>query len=73
MSVARVGQIHFFYKARLLSDVFNPGHETMQAALFKEEDIPWDEIAFKTVKETLHHFFDDRRRGAFSIHQMDIH
>ena len=52
MNVVRVGQVHFFYRARLTSDVFDPGHETMEARLFAEEDIPWDEIAFRTVKET---------------------
>ena len=72
LSVVRVGQEHFFYRARLLSDTFQPGHETLEARLFSEEDIPWDEIAFRTVKETLECFFADRRRGHFGIHQIDI-
>ena len=73
MSVARVGQIHIFYKARLISDKFNPGYETMEAKLFEEADIPWEEIAFKTVKETLKNYFEDRKLGIFKIHQLDIH
>ena len=72
LNVVRVGQVHFFYRARLLSTVFNPGHETIEARLFTEAEIPWDEIAFRTVKETLEHYFDDRRKGKFSIHQVDI-
>ena len=72
MSVARVGQVHIFYKARLLSDVFDPGHETMEARLFEESEIPWDDIAFKTVKETLQFFFTDRKLGFFDIHQLNI-
>src|SRR5918993_946631 len=47
----RVGQVHLFYRARLLSDHFEPGHETLEARLFSEAEIPWDEIAFKTVRE----------------------
>ena len=35
MNVPRVGQVHIFYKARLLSDVFNPGFETIEAKLFE--------------------------------------
>jgi len=73
MSVARVGQIHVFYKARLISDKFNPGYETMEAKLFDEADIPWEEIAFKTVKETLKYYFEDRKLGIIKIHQLDIH
>jgi ADP-ribose pyrophosphatase YjhB (NUDIX family) len=72
VNVARVGQVHLFYRARLLSDRFKPGFETIEARLFAEDEIPWDEIAFRTVKETLEHYFADRRAGSFSIHAIDI-
>ncbi len=72
MSVPRVGQVHLFYRARLLSDQFAPGHETLEAKLFSEEEIPWEEIAFRTVKETLECFFADRRQGSFQVHNRDI-
>lgn len=72
LNVARVGQVHMFYTARLLSDTFAPGFETIEAQLFTEAEIPWDEIAFRTVRETLQLYFADRRSGQFSIHQVDI-
>lgn len=72
MNVPRVGQVHLYYRARLLSDRFNPGPETMEARLFTEADIPWDEIAFRTVRETLTHYFADRRKGQFGFHTLDI-
>jgi len=72
LNVARVGQVHLFYTARLLSDHVNPGHETMEARLYGEAEIPWDEIAFRTVKETLEHYFADRKAGKLSIHVIDI-
>lgn len=72
MSIARIGQVHVFYLARLLSDRFDPGAETLQARLFSEAEVPWDELAFTTVRETLRCFFADLRRGAFGVHDMDI-
>jgi ADP-ribose pyrophosphatase YjhB (NUDIX family) len=72
LSVPAVGQVHLFYLAELLSERFDPGHETIEARLFREDEIPWEEIAFRTVKETLVRYFDDRRRGAFSVHTLDI-
>lgn len=72
LSVPRVGQVHLFYRAKLLSDVFDPGFETIEARLFAEHEIPWEEIAFRTVKETLEHFFADRKRGSFEVHNLDI-
>ncbi|MBP6304426.1 MAG: NUDIX hydrolase [Giesbergeria sp.] len=72
MNVPRVGQVHMYYRATLLSDQFNPGVETMEARLFSEAEVPWDELAFRTVKETLEHFFADRQRGQFGVHLVDL-
>lgn len=72
LNVARVGQVHLFYRARLLSDQFSPGFETIEAQLFAEHEIPWDEIAFRTVKETLERYFSDRRAGRYGFHVVDI-
>jgi ADP-ribose pyrophosphatase YjhB (NUDIX family) len=72
LSVPRVGQVHLFYRARLLSEVFDPGHETIEARLFTQDEIPWEEIAFRTVKETLERYFEDRARGAFNVYNLDI-
>lgn len=72
VNISRVGQVHLFYRAQLLSDQFDPGFETMEARLFDEQDIPWDEIAFKTVGETLKRFFADRSRGHYAVHVFDI-
>lgn len=72
MNVPRVGQVHMYYRARLLNTQFNPGHETIEARLFTEETIPWDEIAFRTVRETLECYFSDRRQGSFGFHVRDI-
>ena len=72
ISVPRVGQVHLFYLARLLSDEFNPGHETIEARLFTEDEVPWDEIAFRTVRETLTRYFADRRKGSFAVHTLSV-
>jgi ADP-ribose pyrophosphatase YjhB (NUDIX family) len=72
VNVARVGQVHLFYRAQLTSDQFQPGVETQEAMLFSEADIPWDELAFRTVKETLERFFADRKAGSFGFHVLDI-
>ena len=73
LNVVSVGQIHLFYRARLLSPEFNPGPETLEAQLFHEHEVPWDQIAFRTVRQTLQHFFEDRRLNRpFALHSGDI-
>jgi len=73
MNVVRVGQVHVFYRAKLLSPEFDPGPETLEARLFHEHEIPWDEIAFHTIREALQRFFEDRRSGnGYPLHTSDI-
>ena len=72
MNVMRVGQVHMYYLAPLTDTVFNPGPESIEARLFREDEIPWDDIAFRTVRETLKRYFEDRRKGAFGFHTLDI-
>lgn len=73
LNVVHVGQVHYFYRARLLDIDFDPGPETIEARLFHEDELPWEELAFRTVKETLMRFFEDRKKGEFPLHTMDIH
>lgn len=72
LNVVRVGQVHLFYLATMRSTALDPGPETIEARLFREHEIPWDEIAFKTTRETLLRYFEDRRRGQFGVHCADI-
>lgn len=72
LNVVRVGQVHLYYRARMLDTTLDPGLETIEARLFLEHEVPWDELAFRTVRQTLEHFFADRRAGAFGVHAGDI-
>jgi ADP-ribose pyrophosphatase YjhB (NUDIX family) len=72
LNVARVGQVHLFYRARMVDATLDPGPETLEARLFHEHEIPWDEIAFRTVRDTLQHFFACRRNGSYPLHCGDI-
>jgi ADP-ribose pyrophosphatase YjhB (NUDIX family) len=72
MSVPRVGQVHLYYLAELQSEEFNPGFETQETKMFLESEIPWEELAFRTVQETLKHYFADRQAGQFQVHAFNI-
>ena len=72
LNVVRVGQIHLFYRARMLDLDFTPGPESIEARLFGEAEVPWHELAFRTTKRTLEFYFADRRTGSFELHCADI-
>ena len=72
LNVVSAGQVHLFYRARMLDTTVNPGPETIEARLFKQSEVPWGDLAFRTVKLTLEHYFAERESGQFSIHFADI-
>src|SRR5882672_9897066 len=72
LSVPHVDQVHIFYRARLLDQDFAAGEETLEVGLFRQGEIPWKEIAFRTISETLRHFYADRKAGAFGFHAGEI-
>jgi hypothetical protein len=60
------------FRARLLDLGFGPGTESLEVRLFSEAEVPWDEIAFAVVKETLKLYFSDRKAGSFPLRTGDI-
>ena len=78
LNVVRVQQVHMFYLATLLDLDFAPGEESLDVQLFSEAEIPWDDLAFPTIRATLELFFADRARmrehgGDYGFHDHDIH
>src|SRR3990170_8721386 len=57
ISVPHVNQVHLFYRARLADLNFQPGEETLEVSLYEEAEVPWQDVAFRTVALTLRHWF----------------
>ncbi|WP_221795408.1 NUDIX hydrolase [Oceanobacter mangrovi] len=58
-SVIHISQVHLFFKAELPEPVFASGPESLEVRLFEPAEIPWDELAFATVSETLRRYLQD--------------
>ncbi|MBL8439124.1 MAG: NUDIX hydrolase [Zoogloeaceae bacterium] len=72
INVPHISQVHIIYRARLLDLEFGPGEESLDVRLVDESDIPWDEIAFRTIGMTLRRYFDGRRRGEIGFFTADV-
>ncbi len=77
INVPHVHQVHLFYLAELLDLDYAAGTESLEVALFREEEIPWSDIAFPTVEYTLRAYFSDLAKvrtgdGGFGLHTDDI-
>jgi ADP-ribose pyrophosphatase YjhB (NUDIX family) len=71
-SIPHVSQVYILFRARLLDAAVKAGAETLEVRLCTEQEVPWDEIAFATVKNALLHYFADRKAGTFGFHMGTI-
>jgi ADP-ribose pyrophosphatase YjhB (NUDIX family) len=72
VNLPHIDQVYMLFRGRLLDLDFSPGEESLEVELMSEEQMPWDTMAFPTVTEALKLYFDDRRRGEFAVHMLDI-
>ncbi|HET7588420.1 MAG TPA: NUDIX hydrolase [Gammaproteobacteria bacterium] len=73
VNVARINQVHLMYRAEMVSGDFAPGPESLEVSLVAEAEVPWDQIAFPSVRFTLENYFGDRHAGrAFQFRTTNI-
>jgi len=66
--VLHANQVHVMFRARLPRPEFGAGAESLESMLCTEEQIPWPEIAFRSVDFALRHYLEDRREGVERHH-----
>ncbi len=71
-NLPHISQVYVFFRARLLDLDFHAGSESLEVALFDEADLPWDELAFPVIRDTLRYYLQDRRRNSFPTRVGDI-
>ena len=71
-NIVFVNHIYMMFRATLQELDFGPTSESSEVRLFKEGEIPWDDIAFPVMEETLDMFFKDRKKGKFPFRIKDI-
>ncbi len=66
-NLPHVNQLYIIFRARLMDLEFEPGYESEDVRLFTEKDIPWNNLAFGTVRQTLRFYFQDCRLNRFPM------
>jgi len=56
----------------LLDLDFYAGIESLDVKLFTESEIPWDNLAFPVINETLQHYFKDRKDDVYPVRYSEI-
>jgi ADP-ribose pyrophosphatase YjhB (NUDIX family) len=71
-SLPHISQVYTFFRADLIGPTYSSGPESLEVELFSEQDIPWDELAFPVITQTLQHYFNDRKTDVFPTHYADL-
>ena len=71
-SIAHINQLYTIYRGDLVDGVASPGEESLDVALLTESEIPWQDIAFHVINETLKLYFKDKKQGSYKTHYGDI-
>lgn len=71
-NLPHINQVYVMFRSELVGGRASPGAESSEVALMEEKDIPWREIAFPVIKESLELYFEDKRNQAFSLHYGDM-
>lgn len=65
--VPYIHQVYMFYRCTLDNGAYGVGPESLETSLFREDEVPWEEIAFPVVKQTLKSYFADRHRDSYPL------
>ncbi|MGB3799485.1 MAG: NUDIX hydrolase [Lewinella sp.] len=62
-NLQKVNQVYLQFVGELVNGEYGVGPESLECRLFREEEIPWDAIAFTSSTFTLRAYFQNRRLG----------
>jgi ADP-ribose pyrophosphatase YjhB (NUDIX family) len=64
--IPRISQVQIMYRAHLAAPEFAAGPESLEVRLFAWDEIPWDELAFPSVRWALDHYRECLASGDFT-------
>ncbi len=67
-----INQVYLMFRARLIDQNYKAGSESLEVRLFSEDEIPWDQLAFRVIEKTLERYYSDRLKGEYCFHMDDI-
>lgn len=67
-SIPHINQVYVHFLGQLETLEFGVGEESEEVQLFREEQIPWQEIAFTSSIFSLQTYFADRQAGQHQVH-----
>lgn len=71
-SLPHINQVYIIFRGFSPSGLAAPGPESLEVAFVDEQNIPWEELAFPVITETLEHYVKDRHLPSLPTRIGDI-
>ncbi|MGI9289714.1 MAG: NUDIX hydrolase [Gammaproteobacteria bacterium] len=68
VDVVHAGQVHVFFRGKLIDGAYAAGDESLDTALFSPAEIPWEEIAFPSGTIALKQYLEQSAKGIEVVH-----
>ena len=72
VDIPHIGQTHLFFRAELDTPEFGAGDETLQARLFAPDEIPWEDLVFRSSHSALRAWIADSVHGVFPTRHVTL-
>lgn len=72
IDVPQISEVHLIYRGLLTGNAASVTTESSEVALVAEPDIPWENLAFTSIGESLRRYLDDRAHGRRLVHRIDL-
>lgn len=67
-NIPHINQVYMLFRGQLLDLAFSAGTESLEVKLFAQSEIPWEQLAFPAVRNTLTQYYRDRSGGEYRFH-----
>lgn len=66
-TITFINQIYVGFRARVDTDAYDPGCESLACGFFSRDECPWDEVAYPQVNDSIMQAYDDLDSGDFDV------
>jgi len=68
INVLHTQQVHMMFRAQLRHPSVGAGEESLEVKLVTPDEIPWADLAFRSVRYSLERYLDDLKTGFNGVH-----
>jgi ADP-ribose pyrophosphatase YjhB (NUDIX family) len=67
-----IHQVYLFYRARLVGGRYASGPESLEVRVFHADELPWEDLSFPVVRDTLRWWTEDRLVHHYPVRTGDV-